>query len=212
LNSAQPYGVAGARWLRTEIGHRAPIPVSVHRFDAETVTGTHADPGIAVLVSQGAEHLHELSIELDGNEPVSARIEARRGARFIGNAALECDRRLRFEATEESPERRDHETLEDNPTDDGDAEHQPADANEAADQEPCRAEANEEAEENPGREKRTHAMAEALVYGASARGMTVVVYAMAVRRAMMRVAGVPTMMVVSMPRSVTTMGMVAESC
>ena len=49
-------------------------------------------------------------------------------------------------------------------------------------------------------------MAEALVDGVMVGPMA------AVRRAVMRVAGVTTMMVVTMPRSMTTVGMVAESC
>src|SRR6185503_6973403 len=98
--------------------------------------------------SQGAEELHDLSIQLHGDEAVALGIEVRRGLCPIADAALERESRRRLEAKEKVPQRSEHAEFENQPTEHRDREQNGA-VQVAAERHPRRAEPDEQTEDRP---------------------------------------------------------------
>src|SRR5690242_14312252 len=61
--------------------HRAAIARRVDVFDAHALAGAHADAQRAVRRLEGAEHLDDLTVDLEGHDPLPVGVERRHGGR-----------------------------------------------------------------------------------------------------------------------------------
>src|SRR4051812_24178758 len=92
--------------------HGAAPARGVDVGDAHDVAGTDADAAGAVVRNERSEQLHDLAVDVDGDEPVAIGVEAGHGARIVLDGALEGRGRIGFEAEEEAPDRPDEQRLE----------------------------------------------------------------------------------------------------
>src|SRR5690349_863277 len=92
--------------------HGAAAARSVDLGDAYDVAGTDADAAGAVVRDERGEQLHDLAVDVHGDEPVAVGVEAGHGARVVLDGALEGRGRVRLEAKEEAPDRADEQRLE----------------------------------------------------------------------------------------------------
>jgi hypothetical protein len=86
---------------------RASTSFCIYRRNAHEITGANAYATRALVRCERREELHELSVELEGDEAVAVGIEAGDGAGFVFDRGLEGRGFAGFEAEEESPERAD---------------------------------------------------------------------------------------------------------
>ncbi len=80
--------------------------------DANKVAAADTDAARTVINRQCREELDNLSVDIDGNETVSIRVEARDGTGFVLDGRLQSERRPRLEAEQEAPDGPHEEQLE----------------------------------------------------------------------------------------------------
>jgi hypothetical protein len=91
---------------------RASTSLCVYRRNAHEITGANAYATRALVRCERREELHELSVELEGDEAIAIRVKAGDGAGFIFDRGLEGQGFAGFEAEEESPEGGDEKCFE----------------------------------------------------------------------------------------------------
>ncbi len=72
--------------------------------DANKVAAADTNAARTVINRQCREELDNLSVDIDGNETVSIRVEARDGTGFVLDGRLQSERRPRLEAEQEAPD------------------------------------------------------------------------------------------------------------
>src|SRR5258705_10945497 len=126
----------------------------VHVRDAQDVAGADADAAGAIVRSERGEELHDLTVDIDGDEPTAVGVEAGHGARVVLDGALQREGWTRLEAKEEAPDRADEQRFKRRGAEDGCA--QPPRLTEWLREESTGAEADQEREQHARREKRLH--------------------------------------------------------
>src|SRR3954464_7714633 len=138
----------------------AAVARGVDAGDANDVARADARAARAIVRSEGRQELHDLSIDVQRDQPLAIRVEAHHRSSVVLDRALECRRGGGLEAEEHAPERANKQTLEGGRREDGGA-GAPRLAERRGD-ETTRAETDEQREQHAGREKRVEEVRRAL--------------------------------------------------
>src|SRR4051794_23662646 len=134
--------------------HDATTAGGVDFGDAEEVAAADASAERPVIGSESCEQLYDLSIHLDGDEPLPVRVEAGHGAGLVLDRTLESGCRCGFEPEEKAPDGAHQKRLECSRAENGRTES-PRLA-EGLGQQSTAAETDHEGEQDARREKRLH--------------------------------------------------------
>src|SRR6478736_10097778 len=129
----------------------AAIARGVDARDANDVTRADARAARAIVRSESRQELHDLSIDIQRDQPLAIRVESHHRSSVVLDRTLERQGGRRLEAEEHAPERTYKETLERGGGEDGRADA-PRLAEWCGD-EPARAEADEHREQHARREE-----------------------------------------------------------
>jgi hypothetical protein len=140
--------------IRSSFGNPngAAMSRGVDAGDADQITRANARAARAVIRGKRSKQLHDLTVDVEGDEALAVDVEAHHGSRIVLDRALErgCWRRL--ESEEHAPERPDEQSFERRR-----GEHRGTGAprlTERQREQSSRSEADEQREEHAGREKR----------------------------------------------------------
>ena len=114
----------GSGLTEADARHHAAIARRVHFFDPNRVAGPNADSRRTLVARERTENLYYFPTQLDRDQAVAIGVEARHRLRFGHDRRLEGLSRLRLEPEQRVEERTDHDTLEGNPSNNGDRQRQ----------------------------------------------------------------------------------------
>jgi hypothetical protein len=100
--------------IRTPVGnpHGAAMSCGVDARDANQIARAYARAARAVFCRECGEQLHDLSVDVERDEPLAIGVEAHHGARVVLDRGLERGSGRGLEAEEHAPERPDEQSLE----------------------------------------------------------------------------------------------------
>ena len=128
------------------------MPRGVDAGDADQITRANARAARAVIRGKRSKQLHDLTVDVEGDEALAVDVEAHHGSRIVLDRALERCRRRRLESEEHAPEWPDEQSLERRR-----GEHRGAGTprlTERQREQSARSEADEQREQHAGREER----------------------------------------------------------